>query len=73
MVTAGKQGNKTTGDAGTVAAADIKFSGNNRKLYKGIVDSTASRIDTEKRSLAARIKMDNSNLEILPGALLEIK
>ena len=53
-------------------AVDIKFSGNNRKLYKGIVDSTASRIDTEKRSLAARIKMDNSNLEILPGALLEI-
>ena len=53
-------------------AVDIKFSGNNRRLYKGIVDSTASRIDTEKRSLAARIKMDNSNLEILPGALLEI-
>ena len=51
---------------------DIKFSGNNKKTYKGIVDSTASRIDTEKRSLATRIKLNNSNLEILPGSLLEI-
>ena len=51
---------------------DIKFSGKKQKVYKGIVDSTASRINTEKRSLATRIKFDNSNLEILPGALLEI-
>jgi membrane fusion protein (multidrug efflux system) len=36
------------------------------------VDSTASRIDIEKRSLAARVKLNNSNLEILPGSLLEI-
>ncbi len=51
---------------------DIKFSGNKEKIYRGTVDSTASRINTEKRSLAARIRLDNSNLEILPGALLEI-
>ena len=51
---------------------DIKFSGNKEKIYSGTVDSTASRINTEKRSLAARIRLDNSNLEILPGALLEI-
>ena len=51
---------------------DIKFSGNKEKIYNGAVDSTASRINTEKRSLSARIKLDNSNLEILPGALLEI-
>ena len=51
---------------------DIKFSGNKEKIYSGTVDSTASRINTEKRSLSARIKLDNSNLEILPGALLEL-
>tara|TARA_B100000809_G_scaffold88759_1_gene87180 strand:+ start:2701 stop:3570 length:870 start_codon:yes stop_codon:yes gene_type:complete len=51
---------------------DIKFSGNKEKIYSGTVDSTASRINTEKRSLSARIRLDNSNLEILPGALLEI-
>ena len=51
---------------------DIKFSGNKEKSYEGIVDSLASRINTNKRSLAARIKLNNSNLEILPGALLEV-
>ena len=51
---------------------DIKFSGNKEKIYRGTVDSTASRINTERRSLAARIRLDNSNLEILPGALLEL-
>ena len=51
---------------------DIKFSGNNEEIYKGIVDSTSSRINTEKRSLSARIRLDNTNSEILPGALLEI-
>ena len=53
-------------------AVDVKFSGNKTKVYKGIVESTASRINTEKRSLAARISLDNSKLEILPGSLLEI-
>ena len=52
--------------------ADIKFSGNYEKIYSGIIESTASRINTEKRSLAARVKLDNSNLELLPGSLLEI-
>ena len=53
-------------------SADIKFSGNNKKIYKGIVDSTASRINTEKRSLATRIMLNNMGLEILPGSLLEV-
>ena len=51
---------------------DIKFSGNIEKNYEGTVDSLASRINTNKRSLAVRIKLNNSNLEILPGALLEV-
>ena len=49
-----------------------RFSGNKKKIYSGVVDSTASRINTEKRSLATRISLENTNLEILPGALLEI-
>tara|TARA_B100001123_G_scaffold411740_1_gene508264 strand:- start:254 stop:1177 length:924 start_codon:yes stop_codon:yes gene_type:complete len=51
---------------------DIKFSGNKEKSYEGVVESLSSRIDTNKRSLAARIKLKNPSLEILPGALLEI-
>jgi len=51
---------------------EIKFSGYKNKIYQGIVDSLASRINIENRSLAARIKMDNFNLDILPGALLEL-
>jgi len=53
-------------------SVDIKFSGNKEKSYKGVVESLASRIDTNKRSLAARIKLKNQSLEILPGALLEV-
>ena len=53
-------------------SVDIKFSGNNLKNYSGIVESTASRINTNKRSLPVRIKLDNPNNEILSGSLLEI-
>ena len=53
-------------------SVDGKLSGNNDKIYSGIIDSAASRIDVEKRSLAARVKLENDNLEILPGSLLEI-
>ena len=51
---------------------DVKFSGNNGKIYSGIIDSTSGRIDVEKRSLATRVKLKNDNLDILPGSLLEI-
>ena len=53
-------------------SVDVKLSGNNDKIYSGIIDSAASRIDVEKRSLAVRVKLENDNLEILPGSLLEI-
>ena len=53
-------------------SVEVKLSGNNDKIYSGIIDSAASRIDVEKRSLAARVKLENDNLEILPGSLLEI-
>ena len=51
---------------------DIKFSGYKNKIYKGEVDSFASRISEDTRALATRIKMDNSSGEILPGSFLEI-
>ena len=51
---------------------DVKFSGNKDKPYNGIVDSLASKIDVSNRSLRLRIKMQNSNSEILPGALMEV-
>ena len=51
---------------------DIKFSGNSLKKYSGIVESTASRINTNKRSLPVRIKLNNPNNELLSGSLLEV-
>ena len=51
---------------------DIKFSGYKNKIYKGEVDSFASRISEDTRALATRIKMDNASGEILPGSFLEI-
>ena len=51
---------------------DIKFSGYKNKIYKGEIDSFASRISEDTRSLATRIKMDNMSSEILPGSFLEI-
>ena len=51
---------------------DIKFSGYEKNNYPGVIQSIASRITKDTRSLAARIKMDNFKYEILPGSLLEI-
>ncbi len=51
---------------------NIKFSGYKDKIYKGNVDSFASRISEDTRSLATRIKMNNVSGEILPGSFLEI-
>ena len=50
---------------------DIKFSGYKDKIFKGSIDSVASRISEDTRSLQTRIKIDNLNFEILPGSLLE--
>ena len=51
---------------------DIKFSGYKNKIYKGEIDSFASRISEDTRALTTRIKMDNVAGEILPGSFLEI-
>ena len=51
---------------------DIKFSGYKDKVYQGKIESFASRISEDTRSLATRVKMDNLSGEILPGSFLEI-
>ena len=52
--------------------AEIKNSAFN-KSFKGIVESISSRIDPSTRSILARIIVDNSNFEIIPGQLMTVK
>ena len=51
---------------------EATFSGQKNKIYLGEVDSVASRINAETRSLLVRIKIVNDNFELIPGALLEV-
>jgi len=51
---------------------EATFSGYKNKIYNGEVDSVASRINAETRSLLVRIKIINNNSELIPGALLEV-
>ena len=50
---------------------DVGVSGYKDKKFIGSIDSLASRISEDTRSLKARIKITNSKFEILPGSLLE--
>ena len=43
------------------------------KTFKGKVDSISSRIDPSTRSILARILVDNSDFEIIPGQLMTVK
>jgi len=49
------------------------FSAYKDKTYSGTIESVASRVDAQTRSILARAKINNENLEILPGSLLEIE
>jgi len=49
------------------------FSAYKNKTYKGKIESIASRVDAQTRSILARAKINNENSEILPGSLLEIE
>jgi membrane fusion protein, multidrug efflux system len=50
-----------------------KFSAYKDKTYEGIIESVASRVDAQTRSILARAKVKNENSEIIPGSLLEIE
>ena len=50
-----------------------KFSAYKNKTYNGVIDSVASRVDAQTRSILARAQIQNENSEIIPGSLLEIE
>jgi len=52
---------------------NAKFSAYKDKVYKGKIESVASRVDAQTRSILARAKIDNEESEIIPGSLLEIE
>ena len=43
------------------------------KIFKGTVETISSRIDPSTRSILARIVVDNSKFEIIPGQLMTVK
>ena len=45
----------------------------NKKIFKGKIETISSRIDPSTRSILSRIKVDNSNFEIIPGQLMTVK
>jgi membrane fusion protein (multidrug efflux system) len=51
---------------------DVRVSSYKDKVFSGEIDFISSRINADTRSLLARIKIDNKDLELLSGSLLEI-
>ena len=51
---------------------EATFSGQDNKVYLGEIDSVASRINADTRSLLVRVKIINNNFELIPGGLLEV-
>jgi len=51
---------------------EAKVSSYKNKIFNGEVSFISSRINAETRSLLTRIKIDNSNLELISGTLLEV-
>ncbi len=44
-----------------------------KKVFKGKIETISSRIDPSTRSILSRIIVDNSNFEIIPGQLMNVK
>ena len=51
---------------------EVQVSSYKNKVFFGEIDFISSRINADTRSLLARIKIDNKDLELLSGSLLEI-
>ena len=51
---------------------EIKITSYKDKIFEGEVDFVSSRINADTRSLLSRIKIDNPNLELISGSLLEV-
>ena len=52
---------------------EAKFAAYKNKIYTGNIESVASRIDAQTRSMLTRVKIKNENSELIPGSLLEIQ
>ena len=52
---------------------DVKLSSFKDKTFSGEVDFVSSRINADTRSILSRIKVENSNLELISGSLLEVR
>ena len=51
---------------------EAKVSSFKNKTFEGEIDFISSRINADTRSLLTRIKIDNSELELISGSLLEV-
>ena len=51
---------------------EVRVSSYKDKVFSGEIDFISSRINADTRSLLARVKIDNKDLELLSGSLLEI-
>ena len=51
---------------------EVRVSSYKDKIFSGEVDFISSRINAETRSLLTRIKINNTNLELMSGSLLEV-
>ena len=51
---------------------EVKLTSYKDKIFTGEVDFVSSRINADTRSLLSRIKIENENLELISGSLLEV-
>ena len=51
---------------------EVKLSSYKNKIFEGEVDFVSSRINADTRSLLSRVKIENNNLELISGSLLEV-
>ena len=51
---------------------EVKITSYKDKIFEGEVDFVSSRINADTRSLLSRIKINNENLELISGSLLEV-
>ena len=50
----------------------VKIANYKEKIFKGEVDFVSSRINADTRSLLSRIKVNNKDLDLISGSLLEV-
>ena len=51
---------------------EVKIPNYKEKIFKGEVDFVSSRINADTRSLLSRIKVNNKDLDLISGSLLEV-